>query len=253
MSVTVVIPARLASTRLPRKVLLDLCGKPVIQHVWERAKKMRSADRIVILADGAEIAQVAHAFGAEVILTPPECPSGTARLAAALEKLPGDFFLNIQGDEPCIPPELLDAIVTRWQQTHCELVTAVARLLDPEKLASPNVVKVVRDKNDRAIYFSRSPVPFRRGLPITEWLADGSVSYFSHIGVYGYTRDSVVTYASLPISRLEQIESLEQLRFIEHGKTFQTVETDYHPVSIDTPDDMEKARQLFTRGTRDFP
>ncbi|MDR2862964.1 MAG: 3-deoxy-manno-octulosonate cytidylyltransferase [Puniceicoccales bacterium] len=246
MSVTIAIPARLASTRLPRKVLLDLGGKPVVQHVWERVKKMRSADRVVVLADGDEVAAAARAFGAEVLLTAPECPSGTARLASVLDQLPGDFFLNVQGDEPCIEPDLLDALVARWRETQCELVTAVARITEAAKLANPNVVKVVRGENGRAVYFSRSPVPFRRGVPVADWLADGTVPYWSHIGVYGYARATVAGYAALPVTRIEQIESLEQLRFVEHGKVFQTVETGYHPVSIDTAEDLEKARALFS-------
>lgn len=245
MSVTIAIPARLGSTRLPRKVLLDLGGKPVVQHVWERVKKMRTADRVVVLADSTEVAEVAREFGATVLLTSPDCPSGTARLASVLDQLPGEFFLNVQGDEPCIDPALLDALVGRWRETQCELVTAVARIHDPVKLTNPNVVKVVRGENGRAVYFSRSPVPYRRGVAVEEWLADGTVPYWSHIGVYGYSRATVAGYAALPVTRIEQIESLEQLRFVEHGKVFQTVETDYHPVAIDTAEDLEKARQLF--------
>ncbi len=245
MSVTIAIPARLGSTRLPRKVLLDLGGKPVVQHVWERVQKMRTADRVVVLADSEEVAEVARGFGAEVLLTSPDCPSGTARLASVLDQLPGEFFLNVQGDEPCIDPALLDALVLRWRETQCELVTAVARIHDPAKLTNPNVVKVVRGENGRAVYFSRSPVPYRRGVAVAEWLADGAVPYWSHIGVYGYARATVAGYAALPVTRIEQIESLEQLRFVEHGKVFQTVETNYHPVAIDTAEDLEKARQLF--------
>jgi 3-deoxy-manno-octulosonate cytidylyltransferase (CMP-KDO synthetase) len=245
MSVTVAIPARLGSTRLPRKVLLDLGGKPVIQRVWEQVKKMRSAERIVVLTDGEELASVVRGFGAEALLTSPECPSGTARLASVLDKLPGDFFLNVQGDEPCIDPVLLDALVARWKETQCELVTAVARIGEVAKLANPNVVKVVRGENGRAVYFSRSPVPYRRGVSMDQWLADGAVKYWSHIGVYGYARATVASYLSLPVTHIEQVESLEQLRFVEHGKVFQTVETDYHPVAIDTAEDLEKARKLF--------
>ncbi|MDR1816590.1 MAG: 3-deoxy-manno-octulosonate cytidylyltransferase [Puniceicoccales bacterium] len=245
MTVTVAIPARLASSRLPRKVLLPLAGKPVVQHVWERAKKMRSADRIVILADGAEVAAAARAFGAEAILTDPNCPSGTARLASVLGQLEGDFFLNVQGDEPCIEPTLLDALVERWRRTQCALVTAVARLGDPTRLANPNVVKVVRGDDGRALYFSRSPVPHRRGLPVAEWLADGAVPFWSHIGVYGYSRDALAAYPALPATRLETVEMLEQLRFLAAGMVFQTVETDYHPVSIDTPEDFARASELF--------
>ncbi|MDR3229001.1 MAG: 3-deoxy-manno-octulosonate cytidylyltransferase [Puniceicoccales bacterium] len=250
MSVTVAIPARLASSRLPRKVLLELAGKPVVQHVWERVREMRLAARVVILADGEEVAAAARAFGAQTLLTDPACPSGTARLASVADQLSGDFFLNVQGDEPCISPALLDALVARWRETACELVTAVARLTDPARLANPNVVKVVRAENGRAIYFSRSPVPHRRGLPVSKWLGTGGAPYWSHIGVYGYTRATLESYPRLLATRIEQTESLEQLRFIEHGKTFQTVETDYHPVSIDTPEDLENARALFTKNSR---
>lgn len=246
-SVTVAIPARLASTRLPRKVLADLGGKPVVRHVWERVNRMKSADRIVLLADSEEVAVVARGFGAEVLLTDPNCPSGTARLASVLDRLPGGFFLNVQGDEPYIDPALLDALVARWRETQCELVTAVARIREPEKLLNPNVVKVVRGENGRAVYFSRSPVPYRRGLLPAEWLADDAVPYWSHIGVYGYARATVAGYAELPVTRIEQVESLEQLRFVEYGKVFQTVETEYHPVAIDTPEDLEKARKLFEK------
>ncbi|MDR2513542.1 MAG: 3-deoxy-manno-octulosonate cytidylyltransferase [Puniceicoccales bacterium] len=245
MSIIVAIPARLASTRLPRKVLLDLGGKPVVQHVWERASQMRLASRVVILADSEELANTAQNFGAEVILTPPECPSGTARLASALEKLPGNFFLNVQGDEPCIEPTLLDALATRWHDTQCELVTAVSRIHDTTRLQNPNVVKVVRGESGQALYFSRSPVPYRRGLSMEKWLDDNSTPYWAHIGVYGYTRKTLASYPALPPTRLEVIESLEQLRFIEHGKIFQTVETNYHPIAIDTAEDLENARKLF--------
>jgi 3-deoxy-manno-octulosonate cytidylyltransferase (CMP-KDO synthetase) len=245
MSVTVTIPARLASTRLPRKVLLDLAGKPILQHVWERACQMRTAARVIILADGEEIASIARNFGATVLTTPPDCPSGTARLASAIDALPGDFFLNIQGDEPCIAPRLLDALAARWRDTQCELVTAVTPITDPQKLTNPNVVKVVRSHDGRALYFSRSPVPHRRGLSVENWLSDASTPYWAHIGVYAYTRATVKAYATLPPTRIEQIESLEQLRFIEHGKTFQTVETNYHPIAIDTAEDLATARTLF--------
>ena len=245
MNITVAIPARLASTRLPRKVLLDLGGKPVVQHVWERVRQMRLASRVIILADSEEVTNTARNFGAEVILTHPDCPSGTARLASVLGEFPGDFFLNVQGDEPCIEPTLLDALVTHWRETQCELVTAVARIHDVTCLLNPNVVKVVRGENGQALYFSRSPVPHRRGLPVEEWFCDHSTPYWAHIGVYGYTRQTLSSYLALPPTRLEIIESLEQLRFIEHCKIFQTVETSYHPIAIDTAEDLENARKLF--------
>jgi len=237
------IPARLGSTRLPRKVLLDLGGKPVVQHVWERAKKVRQASRVVILSDAEEVAKVARGFGAEVIMTSPDCPSGTARIASVLSQLPGEFFLNIQGDEPFIEPDLLDQLITRWKETKCRLVTAVSKITQTERLQSSSVVKVVRAENGEAIYFSRSPIPFLRGVEIAEWVKRRE--YWSHIGVYGYDRATVAGYAKLAASELEAAESLEQLRFLAHGMTFQTVVTQYHPVAIDTAEDLSAARLLL--------
>ena len=246
MSVIVAIPARLASTRLPRKVVLDLGGKPVVRHVWEKARQMKTADRVVILADSEEVAALCRGFGAEVLMTDPACASGTERLASVLDRVPGDFYLNVQGDEPFIDPVLLDALVNRWRETRCELVTAVARVKEPAQLTNPNCVKVVRAGDGRALYFSRSAVPHLRGVAVGEWLSSGV--WWSHIGVYGYDRATLAGYASLPVTLIEKTESLEQLRFVEHGKVFQTVETDYHPVAIDTAEDLENARRLWAEG-----
>lgn len=241
--ITLCIPARIASTRLPRKVLLDLGGKPVVQHVWERAKQVRQADRVLLLTDSDEVAAVARGFGAEVILTSPDCPSGTARIASVIERIPGDFFLNVQGDEPFIQPALLDGLITHWQETRCPLVTAVARITSTERLLAPSVVKVVRAESGAALYFSRSPLPHLRGVDPAEWV--DRRDYWVHIGVYGYDRATLVGYAQLAPTELEATESLEQLRFLAHGFTFQTVITDYHPVAIDTAEDLAVARRLL--------
>ena len=241
--VTLCIPARLASTRLPRKVLLDLGGKPVVQHVWERAKKVKQAKRVVIVTDAEEVAQVARNFGAEVLMTSPDCPSGTARISSVLDKLEGDFFINIQGDEPFIDPVLLDDLITCWKKTQCSLVTAVSKITQIERLQSPNVVKVVRAENGEALYFSRSAIPFFRGKETKDWL--NNFTYWSHIGVYGYNRAALASYPQLSATTLESVESLEQLRFLAHGYKFQTIETHYHPVAIDTADDLEAARKLL--------
>lgn len=242
-SVTLCIPARIASTRLPRKVLLDLGGKPVVRHVWERAKQVRQADRVVLLTDSEEVAGVAHGFSAEVLMTDPACPSGTARMAGVLDRLPGDFFLNVQGDEPFIQPDLLDGLISRWKETKCPLVTAVAKIHTTERLLATSVVKVVRAENGAAIYFSRSPIPHLRGVDPAEWV--GRRGYWAHIGVYGFDRVTLAGYAQLRPTELEAVESLEQLRFLAHGLTFQTVVTDYHPVAIDTPEDLEAARKMM--------
>jgi len=243
VSVTIAVPARLASTRLPRKVLLDLGGKPVVQHVWERARQSRLADRVVLLTDAEEVAAVARGFGAEVVMTDPSCPNGTYRLASALDRVPGDFFVNVQGDEPFIEPDLVDALIARHTATGCGLVTAVTRLASAERLLADSVVKVVRAENGEAIYFSRSPVPHLRGVPAAEWTARRP--YWGHLGIYGYDRATLARYPSLPATELEACESLEQLRFVAHGFRFQTVETSYHPVAIDTPEDLDRARALL--------
>ena len=239
------IPARLASTRLPRKVLADLGGKPVVQHVWERAKQAKLAQHVFLLTDSDEVAAVARGFGAEVVMTDPSCPNGTHRLATVVDKLPGDFFINVQGDEPFIEPALIDALIKRHQETACPLVTAVTRLTSTERLLADSVVKVVRSENGEALYFSRSPVPHFRGTPISEWVKQRA--YWGHLGIYGYDRATLKVYPSLAATELEACESLEQLRFIAHGYRFQTVETNYHPVAIDTPADLEEARKLLSR------
>lgn len=243
LQATVAIPARLGSTRLPGKVLLDLAGKPVVRHVWEKVRQMKRAGRVVLLADTKAVADAARAFGAEVVMTSPACRSGTERLASVLGQLPGEFFLNVQGDEPFIDVDLLDALVERYAETRCALVTAVAKITDATKLSNPNVVKVVRAGDGRAIYFSRSPIPHLRGVPVEKWLENGV--WWSHIGVYGYARSTLEVYPAMPVSALETVESLEQLRFVDKGLSFQTVETNYHPVSIDTAEDLENARALF--------
>jgi 3-deoxy-manno-octulosonate cytidylyltransferase (CMP-KDO synthetase) len=175
-------------------------------------------------------------------MTDPACPSGTARMASVIEHLPGDFFLNVQGDEPFIQPDLLDGLITRWKETKCPLVTAVSKIHATERLLATSVVKVVRAENGEAIYFSRSPIPHLRGVEPSEWVTRRD--YWVHIGVYGYDRATLAGYAQLKPTELESVESLEQLRFLAHGLTFQTVVTDYHPVAIDTPEDLEAARKM---------
>ena len=247
--ITIIIPARLASTRLPRKVLLDLGGKPVVQHVWERARRAKCAGDVVLLTDSEEVATVARGFGAKVVMTSPDCPSGTARLASVLDQLPGDFFINVQGDEPFIDPALIDALAARHAATRCSLVTAVTRLTDTARLLADSVVKVVRAENGEALYFSRSVVPHLRGVPQAEWTTRRV--YWGHIGIYGYDRAALTAYPKLAPTELEACESLEQLRFVAHGFRFQTVETDHAVVAIDTPADLEAARRMIAPVTGD--
>lgn len=245
MSVSVIIPARLGSTRLPRKALIDIGGKPMLQHVWEQASKMRKADRVAIATDSEEILERAEAWGATVFMTSPDCQSGTERLASLLSKLDSEFFLNVQGDEPFIQPDLLDSLVQVWENTRCDLVTAVYRIRTHREVLDPNLVKVVRRNDGEAMYFSRSPVPHVRGVPQEQWPTEHT--FWAHIGVYGYTRETLARYTELAPGQLEQCEKLEQLRFLEHGMSIQAVETAYEPLGIDTPEDLELARSQLHR------
>jgi 3-deoxy-manno-octulosonate cytidylyltransferase (CMP-KDO synthetase) len=243
MNVSVVIPARLASTRLPRKVLADLGGKPVLRHVWERVARMRRATEILVATDSEEVAQAAAGWGGQFVMTSPHCRSGTERIASILDGLKGQFILNVQGDEPFIDPVLLDALVECFAAEGGDVVTPVYSIRDYATLVNPAVVKVVRGADGRAWYFSRSPIPHVRGVPAEEWPARGL--HWGHLGVYGYARAKLAAYATLPESPLESVEALEQLRFLEAGWRIQTVETDYHAVAIDTPEDLARARALL--------
>jgi 3-deoxy-manno-octulosonate cytidylyltransferase (CMP-KDO synthetase) len=244
MHVSVVIPARLASTRLPRKVLADLGGKPVLRHVWERVARMRRATEILVATDSEEVAAAVAGWGGQFVLTSPECRSGTERIASILDGLKGEFILNVQGDEPFIDPALLDSMTESFAAHGGDVVTPVYPLRNYGALTNPAVVKVVRGADGRAWYFSRSPIPHLRGVPMEQWPARGL--HWGHLGVYGYARAKLAAYSSLPESPLEAVEALEQLRFLEAGWRIQTVETQYHAVAIDTPEDLARARVLLS-------
>ncbi len=240
-----VIPARLGSTRLPRKVLADIYGQPLIWHVWQRVQQTKSINRVVIATDADEVRRVAEAFGAQVLLTSPDCQSGTERIASILDQLEADLILNVQGDEPLVDPMMLDALVSKWSSAPCDLITPVYRITDPADLGNPNVVKVARAHDGRALYFSRSPIPYVRSCPMEQWL--DHQQFWGHIGVYGYRAEVLRNYYHLPQSPLQQAESLEQLKFLEAGYTFQTVETGYHSVAVDTMEDLENVRRMLSK------
>jgi 3-deoxy-manno-octulosonate cytidylyltransferase (CMP-KDO synthetase) len=239
------IPARMSSTRLPGKPLADIAGEPMVVRVARRA--LDSGARLVAVAtDSTEVIDAVRAHGIQALLTRADHPSGTDRLAEAADLLglrDDDIVVNVQGDEPFIHPELLDGLITRWKETKCPLVTAVSKIHTTERLLAPSVVKVVRAENGEAIYFSRSPIPHLRGVDPSEWVKRRD--YWVHIGVYGYDRATLAGYAQLKPTELEAVESLEQLRFLAHGLTFQTVVTDYHPIAIDTLEDLEAARMMM--------
>ncbi len=246
LGAVIAIPARMASVRFAGKPLADLNGKAVIEHVFEKCTQSKLAGGIVILSDSPEIEEKAAQMGARHIMTSPECSSGTERIVSVLDELDANFIVNVQGDEPFIAPELIDSLIKKHQETSAELVTAVRRIHDVESLKNENVVKVLRNASGRLIYFSRSPLPYLRGQgDYSKWLE--ASAYWQHIGIYGYSADILKKYAALPESVLENCEKLEQLKFLSAGYTFEIVETDYVSIGIDTPEDLQKAKDYLNK------
>jgi 3-deoxy-manno-octulosonate cytidylyltransferase (CMP-KDO synthetase) len=243
MKVIAIIPSRLASQRLPRKPLADICGKPMIQWVYEAAKKSKFISEVYVATDSQEIADACIVFGAKYILTSPDIPSGTDRIAIAFNQLneSADVIINIQGDEPFITSEMLDDFVVYIKGKEFDVATLISRISDSEDISNPSVVKVALSKDNYALYFSRSPIPHLRDIPIENWCE--SADYWKHIGIYAYKPESLKSFVRLPQSNLEQMEKLEQLRLLEDGAKFLCYETDLKLLAIDTPKDLEKARK----------
>lgn len=241
----VVIPARLGSTRLPRKVLADICGKPLIQHVWEQVNQCQLVDEVLVAVDSPEVMERVISFGGKAIMTSESCENGTDRISSIAGNLSADLVINVQGDEPLVSPEMIDRLIEAWRKQPTDLVTPVFKISSMADLVNPNIVKVARAADGRVLYFSRSVVPYLRDQPQDKWLQHHT--YWGHIGVYGYRKQVLLEYPHLPYSPLQRIESLEQLRFLEAGFTFQTVETDYRSLAIDTAEDLDAVRKLICR------
>ncbi|MDE6431887.1 MAG: 3-deoxy-manno-octulosonate cytidylyltransferase [Opitutales bacterium] len=246
MQVTICIPARLNSSRFPKKILADLCGKSVLQHVFDRTRTCRGVNNIFILTDSDEAKDVATNFGAQVIETSDKCVSGTERIVSVLDKLPGDFIINIQGDEPFFDIEIIDRMLTKAAVSDADIFTPIFKFENMEDVADPNCVKVIINYAGRALYFSRSIVPYVRDeKDVSKWMKHAD--YYGHIGIYGYRRAVLERYHDMVKGKLEFIEKLEQLRFLENGFLIDTVETSNRTIGIDTPEDLERARNLLQR------
>lgn len=243
MSAIVAIPARLKSTRFPRKVLADIQGKPMLWHVYQGASKAERIGGVWVLTDSQEVVEAASSWGARALITSEECPSGTARIASVIGLLDADIVVNVQADEPLITGAVVDAVVRALEEGEAEVATPVYRLTTVEEVADPNVVKVVRAANGRALYFSRSPIPHVRDMKQKEWLS--YAPFWGHVGVYGYRRKVLCQYGQLPEGLLEEAEKLEQLRLLEAGKQILTVEIDYRPHAVDVPADLEVVREIL--------
>ncbi|MBC7329570.1 3-deoxy-manno-octulosonate cytidylyltransferase [bacterium] len=237
MKIIGIIPARYSATRLPGKPLANICGKPLIQYVYEQAKKSKLLEDVLVATDDERILKAVEKFGGKAVMTSPSHPSGTDRCAEVARKIDCDFVINIQGDEPLIPPEVIDKVAEALRESdEVTPMTSAATLANNEERGNSNVVKVVTDRNGIALYFSRSPIPFYRN-PIAPTLR--------HIGIYGYRKDFLLKFVSLPQTPLERTESLEQLRALEHGFKIKIVLVDYSPVGVDTPEDLERVRKLL--------
>jgi len=242
LTVIGIIPARYASKRLPGKPLLDLFGKPLIQHVYERAKGAKLLTDVFVATDDERISSAVAAFGGKAIMTPQTVQSGSDRVAYVARNLPADVIVNIQGDEPLIRPEMIDETVQAVldaEEIHTS--TPVKKIASPEELIDPNVVKVVIDKEGFALYFSRSVLPFLRADADQKiWVKRHD--YYKHIGLYVFRKEFLLTFTQWDSSPLEQAEQLEQLRILEHGQRIKCVVTEHDSLSVDTPEDLERLK-----------
>ena len=246
-----IIPARYASTRFEGKLLVDLCGKPVIQHTWENAKKSKSIEDLIIATDDKRIYNSAKGFGAKVVYTSKGHKSGSDRLTEVVSSVDTKVVVNIQADEPFIYPAMIDDVVSSiLKDKDVHMATLCYKLKDLHALLDPNVVKVVRDREGFALYFSRAPMPYNLDQPLYLTSHSSRLSaHYKHIGLYAYTKDFLFTFKSLPESELEKIERLEQLRVIENGYKIKVIETRFDTVGIDTPEDLQKATEII-KGSR---
>jgi 3-deoxy-manno-octulosonate cytidylyltransferase (CMP-KDO synthetase) len=240
----IVIPARLESARLPQKVLADIAGKPMLWHVYQSCLQVTKASEIHIATDSDLIAQAVKKWGGTVWLTNPHCASGTERIVAILDQLDGDVIVNVQADQPFIQRELIEQLIEIFEQSTPlpDIVTPIYPL-NQEKIFDSNLVKVTRRHDDYALYFSRQPIPHVRDIPTGQWAT--STAFWGHIGIYGYRRAVLEQYQLLPPSPLETAEKLEQLRFLQAGKSILTFVTNHIPLSVDTAADLEQARSLI--------
>jgi len=253
-----IIPARWKSSRFEGKVLASILGKPMIQHVWERAKESRMLDDLIIAADREEVIKAAQKFGGKAVYTSKDQPSGTDRITEVVNPIDVDVIVNIQGDEPLIHHAMIDSLTNALlEDREIPMATVIRRITKKEELLNPNVVKVVIDKDGYALYFSRSPIPYFRKeeehhsiLDVSSWFLDHSFDaqkqiFYKHIGIYAYTKDFLFTYTNLPKSKLEESEKLEQLRALENGYRIKTIETEFDTIGVDTPEDLKKVEEML--------
>lgn len=235
-----VIPARLGSTRLPRKVLREIAGEPMIGWVYRAARACTLLDQVLIATDSEEVLAFANEHNLAAVFTPADCASGTDRVHAVAESIAADIYVNVQGDEPLIRPEHLDSLLAPMTRPEVE-VTTLATVCAGDQIHNPNAVKVVTAADGRALYFSRATIPYDRD--------QAGVTYRKHLGIYAYRKGALRRFPGLPASRLEAAEKLEQLRFLENGIDIYVAETPYDTIGVDTEEDL-RAAEVILRGRR---
>lgn len=247
MKKVIVIPARLDSSRLPKKVLLDLKGKTVLQRVYEQCLKVKNIDEVYIATDSFEIKEVCKTFTNQVIITKSTHQSGTDRIGEAISSIDCDIVINVQGDEPFIEPSLIEALVNSFSNSEISMSSAMSKVNNVKDLQNSNVVKVVVDSQNNALFFSRSMLPFPRDvkeISIANEVLE-KYQFFRHIGIYGYRKEFLLHYVNMEQSSLEKIEKLEQLRALENGFKIKMIETDSSLMGIDTLEDYEEALKKY--------
>ncbi|MBX2951829.1 MAG: 3-deoxy-manno-octulosonate cytidylyltransferase [Leadbetterella sp.] len=248
MKILGIIPARYASSRLPAKLLLEVNGKSILQMVYERCLQAKSLSDVVIATDSPLVEDHVRGFGGNVVMTSDKHPSGTDRCAEALKVMGGtinyDFVINIQGDEPLMDPENINRLSASFKITS-EISSVCIKISETDTLLNPNVVKVVINEQQEAMYFSRAPIPHLREVEIDRWV--GQADYFKHIGMYGFRADILEKIVKLPLARLEAQEKLEQLRWLANGYKVKMVEVFSDGIGIDTEEDFLRLKQFLNK------
>ncbi|MFC3809576.1 3-deoxy-manno-octulosonate cytidylyltransferase [Lacihabitans lacunae] len=248
MKILGIIPARMASSRFPAKLLKEVNGVSILQMVYQQCLSANLLSKVVVATDHDDIFEHVKAFGGHAIMTNTKHQSGTDRCAEALEVMGGsanyDFVVNIQGDEPLISPTTINDLCLALE-TKSEVITVCKKIVETETLLNPNVVKVVIGENKQALYFSRSPIPFYRESGIDFWVKD--FSYFRHMGIYAFRSDVLQGIVKLHMSPLENCEKLEQLRWLSNGITIKVIETQFDSLGIDTEEDFEQLKQFLNK------
>ena len=247
MKKVIIIPARLDSSRLPKKVLLDLKGKTVIQRVYEQCLKVKNVDGVYIATDSIEIKEVCETFTDKVIITKSTHQSGTDRIGEAVSAIDCDIVINVQGDEPFIEPSLIEALVNSFSNSDISMSSAMSKINNIKDLQNTNVVKVVTDLHNNALFFSRSLIPFPRDVKEISIAKEvlGKGQFFRHIGIYGYRKDFLLKFVNMEQSYLEKVEKLEQLRALENGFKIKMIEANSSLIGIDTREDYEEALKKY--------